>query len=224
LSLTSPEEDFDPTEARIEDLGALAVVRVYDWKSARNHGYDPMGYKDIPSDDPSRGGRFDATSAHSYPFCYYGVGRNSIEAALWEVAFNKARPLAHQSRLQLQQMEVQDLAFQVAVNSHECPMLMLSTPRDCGHIGAPPEICWDPNYAVTREWAQFIRRKLPDIHGICYFSRRSMTEAANVITFGDRCRSPRSYDGNGVEYRFVDDEGGRIFRRAAIGAGIDIVP
>jgi hypothetical protein len=106
-----------PTEARIEDLGALAVVRVYDWKSARNHGYDPMGYKDIPSDDPSRGGRFDATSAHSYSFCYYGVGRNSIEAALWEVAFNKARPLAHQSRLQLQQMEVQDLAFQVAVNS-----------------------------------------------------------------------------------------------------------
>jgi hypothetical protein len=190
--------------------------------SARDKGYDPLGYKDIPSDDPGWGGRFDATSSDRYPYSYWGIGDNSIKVALSEVAFNKARPAALASRIQLQQIEVERLALQVVENTHDCPVLVLISVDDCNAVGAATEICWDADYGMTRVWAQYLRAKLPGIHGIRYFSRRTMTEA-NVVTFGDRCRPGRSFEARGREYRFVDPEGERIIRGVALGAGIDIV-
>jgi hypothetical protein len=223
LAIPAPDPDFDPGSAHIEDLGAGPLVRVYDWISARDKGYDPLGYKAIPSNDPGLGGRFDGTSADPYPFSYWGIGAEPLKVGLSEVAFNKARPAGASPRIQLLEKEVERLAFQAVFNSHDCPVLVLLTPEDCNRIGAPNEICWDPDYATTRIWAQWIRKKLPGIHGIRYFSRRTMADG-NVITFGDRCRAGRSFDGGGGEYRFADRLGEQIIRRVALKAAIDIVP
>jgi hypothetical protein len=223
LAILAPDPDFDPEFAHVEDLGVGPLMRVYDWVSARDIGYDPLGYKAIPSNDPGRGGRFDSTSSDPYPFSYWGIGAEPLKIALSEVALNKARSTSLGPRIQLLQKEVERLAFQAAVNSHECRVLYLVTPEDCNRIGAPNEICWDPDYAMTRVWAQWIRKKLPDIHGIRYLSRRTMADG-NVVTFGDRCRAVRSFDGGGLEYRFVDREGEQMIRGVAFNAAIDIVP
>jgi hypothetical protein len=224
LALYPPNWDFEPINGVVEDLESITVARIYDWKRAVAGSYDPMGYKNIPSDKADEGGRFDATSASVYPYCYFGLGDDAIAVGLWEVVLNKARPEAFASTMRLPEAEVRGLAFRLAANSHVCPLLILRDAQTCSAIGAPVELCFDDDYLITREWARFIRAKFPHVHGIRYLSRRYGLNGMNIVTFGDRCRNPRSYEPSGAEFKYCEAAGGLVIRTIGLRTGVDIVP
>jgi hypothetical protein len=198
------------------------VARVYNAAEAAMRGYNPLTYNPVlRTASSAKGGRFDATPMDPYGYLYVGMGVRPAVTALWEVVFNKAEPVA--GTISLAEAEVEDLAIQYFVPNHHCQLLCLRNARECKAVGAAPELTSGPDYALSREWARYLRQVIRGVHGIQYRSHGTGGDGFNVVLFSDQCIA-LPLEPLGDAHSYSENDGRRMIRTLAAEEGIAILP
>jgi len=159
----------------------------------RVHGrkYGPRAFKDQPSGRLYGGGRFDATDADSYPFCYLALDETTAlaEALVRDLEFDEygGRRLP---RSAVERRQVSGLTL-----TRDMDLVSLLSSRDLAAVAQDEWLVTvkGDGYPQTRDWAHWIRRHAPGAHGLIWSSLRDQGEPA-IILFGDRCAA--TFGGN----------------------------
>jgi hypothetical protein len=148
--------------------------------------YGAGAFNDQVADPLFGGGRFDATAAGPYAFCYAGLDEAT---ALSEVLLRDP-PWAPNGDRQLSRTDVAGRQISALALTCDLSLVSLITGPD---LAAAAQDHWlvtasGPQYAHTRGWAHWLRQQAPWAHGFIWPSLRDPGGRA-VILFGDRCEA-----------------------------------
>lgn len=152
----------------------------------RVHGrkYGARAFKDQPSDPLFSGGRFDATEADSYPFCYVALDQTTAvaETLLRDLPWDE-RGTRRLSRAAVERRQISGLTL-----TCDLELVSLISGPDLAAVAQDEWLvnAKGPEYAQTRGWAHWLRRQSSWAHGFIWSSLRDRGGLAAVL-FGDRC-------------------------------------
>ncbi|MDR6200877.1 hypothetical protein QE374_002786 [Microbacterium sp. SORGH_AS428] len=107
---------------------------------------------------------------------------------------------------------VEDLSFFYLKVKLHMRLVTLTAAPDALGLGANEETIYSDNYRVTREWARYIRKKVPDAKGIEYSPKRYRDTRAGVAMALFEDRLPKdSLELVGAPIPLVSDAGREIF-------------
>ena len=132
--------------------------------------YEAWQFKPEPSDVLWGGARFDATDADKYPYLYVGL---SSVAALGEILLRDVAPDESGYRVVLNK-EVAGRIISKLTLSQDLHLVDLTDAEGLGAIGQDRWLvdCSGHDYAFTRDWAHWVRRKAAWAHGLIWDSKR----------------------------------------------------
>ena len=152
----------------------------------RLHGrkYGAQAFKDLPSDQLFGGGRFDATAADPYPFCY--VALDEITAVA-ETMFRELPWNEHGYR-RLPRPAVEHRQLSGLTLTCDLALVSLISSQDLAAVAQDEWLVTvkGPEYAQTRGWAQWIRQQASWAYGLVWSSLRDRG-GLSIVLFGDRC-------------------------------------
>jgi hypothetical protein len=153
----------------------------------RVHGrkYCAWAFKDVPSDLMYQGGRFDATDADSYPFCYAALDETT---ALAEILL-RDRPFDEAGYRTLPRAAVEGRQISGLTLTSDLELVSLISGQDLAAVAQDEwlvTVKGDSEYAQTRDWGHWLRKQAPWAHGLIWPSLREQGRLA-IMLFGDRC-------------------------------------
>jgi hypothetical protein len=173
----SPPVHFDGTPHRyLLDRGSC-LWRVHSGR------YSARSFKDVAADSLFGGARFDATEADRYPFYYAALDQGT---ALAETLFRDICPDDRGMRV-LTGTALAERQLSGLTLTRDLELVSLIDGKD---LAAIAQDAWlvtasGPEYAQTRGWGHWLRRRAAWAHGIVWDSLRNRSGLA-VVLFGDR--------------------------------------
>ncbi len=172
-----PEEYIGRSNIAVLETGTV-LTRIH------SDAYGVVEFNPTPSDSPYRGGRFDATSADTYPYLYAaGDDATAVSEALL-----RDLPIDRHGAQLLPRRAVERKRISWLAPTRDLDLVSLQTGEDLAAVAQTTWLtqCDVDEYVDTRRWAHAIRGWAPAAHGFVWRSRREPTGAAYVF-FGDRC-------------------------------------
>ena len=178
---TSPPPHYDGTPNRYLLGRGTCLWRVHGRK------YGARAFKGLPSDSLYGGGRFDATGADSYPFCYAALDETT---ALAEILL-RDRPFDEAGYRTLPRAAVEGRQISGLTLTGDLELVSLISGQDLATVAQDEwlvTVKGHVEYARTRDWGHWLRKEAPWAHGLIWPSLRDRGGLA-IILFGDRCAS-----------------------------------
>lgn len=153
------------------------------WRVHREK-YGAGAFNDRPSDPLFGGGRFDATGADPYVYCYAALDETTAVAE----TLLRDSPWTQDGERQLNRTAVAGRQLSGLTLTRDLELVSLITGQD---LAAVAQDHWlvtadGPQYAQTRGWAHWLRQQAPWAQGLIWPSLRDLGGRA-IILFGDRC-------------------------------------
>lgn len=178
MPMMAPPPRYDGTPNRYTLHRGSCLWRVHGRK------YGARAFKDKSSDPLFGGGRFDATDADSYPFCYVALDETTAvaETLLRDLPWDDGGT-RRLTRAAVDQRQVSGLTLIC-----DLELVSLITGQDLAAVAQDDWLVTvkGPEYAQTRGWAHWLRRQAPWAHGFIWSSLRDRGGLA-IVLFGDRC-------------------------------------
>lgn len=163
-----------------------------------------MAFNPVAVDPLFGGGRFDATSADSYPYLYAAP---EVETALLETLV-RGIPFDEKGRRHIRRVAIKGMRVSALRPGRDLTLVALRTHVDLAAVCQDEWLVHaDPDsYPQTRHWAHWLRAQAPWADGFVWPSRRDLGRES-VILFGDRCAAGelREVPGSAVD---LDDRDG----------------
>jgi hypothetical protein len=175
FELIEPDQLWVPGKAhRGKSLRAgTQLVRIFDSASARGR-YSPLDFNPNPVDPdvPANRGRFSSTKSVRYAYMYAADGPKALQTAIWEtIAFNGIARRTDGKYL-LPSRIFFGRAIQEMETTKKLYVVHIRDAKDAWHFRASIAALQGSDQRATRKWAHYIRRVVPEAHGLRYRSHK----------------------------------------------------
>lgn len=192
-----------PPSARVTPHRSVLSAGTLLWRAHKRirpvTAFNPAG-----ADPLFGGGRFDATTADSYPYLYAAPEQ---QTALLETLV-RGIPFDEKGHRLIRRAAIKGVRITALRPARDLNLVALRTHADLAAV------CQDewlvhadpPSYPQTRHWGHWLRAQAPWANGFIWPSRRDLGNES-LILFGDRCgeRELRDVPGSAID---LDDADG----------------